>query len=91
VVDPAHDAERIAEALLEELVRSASNKGCTVVEAVQPDDPATLASWERLGLPRRPAHPTIVTAAGVAARHPMNTGRAAPRAGRANPDPEESS
>ena len=40
VVDPAYDAERITDALLEELLRSASNKGCTVVEAVPPDDPA---------------------------------------------------
>ncbi len=69
VVDPAHDAERITEALLEELLRSASNKGCTVVEAVPPDDPATLTRWERLGF--TPAGPRIqrtVTAAGVAAR-----------------------
>jgi len=69
VVDPAHDAERIAEALLEEMLRSASNKGCTVVEAVPPDDPATLASWERLGfVPAGPRLQRIVTAAGVAAR-----------------------
>ena len=33
---PDHDAERITEALVEELLRSASNKGCTVVET----DPA---------------------------------------------------
>ena len=69
VVDPAHDAERITEALLEELLRSASNKGCTVVEAVPPDDPATLTRWERMGF--TPAGPRIqrtVTAAGVAAR-----------------------
>jgi len=71
VVDPAYDAERIAEALLEEMLRSASNKGCTVVEAVPPDDPALLSRWERLGF--APAGPRIqrsVTAAGIAARHP---------------------
>jgi predicted N-acetyltransferase YhbS len=69
VVDPAHDAERITEALLEELLRSASNKGCTVVEAVPPDDPATLGSWEQLGfVPAGPRIQRIVTAAGVAAR-----------------------
>ena len=49
VVDPEHDADRITEALLEELLRSASNKGCTVVEAERPDDPAALARWARMG------------------------------------------
>jgi GNAT superfamily N-acetyltransferase len=69
VVDPAHDTERITEALLEELVRSASNKGCTVVEAVPPDDPAILARWEQLGFaPAGPRIQRIVTAAGVAVR-----------------------
>jgi predicted N-acetyltransferase YhbS len=69
VVDPAYDAERITEALLEELLRSASNKGCTVVEAVPPDDPATLTRWEQLGFgPAGPRIQRIVTAAGVAAR-----------------------
>jgi hypothetical protein len=37
------------DALIEELVRSASNKGCTVVEAVRPDDPAERTRWERHG------------------------------------------
>lgn len=69
VVDPEYDAERITDALLEELLRSASNKGCTVVEAVPPDDPATLTRWERLGFaPAGPRIERIVTAAGIAAR-----------------------
>jgi GNAT superfamily N-acetyltransferase len=69
VVDPAFDAERITEALLEELLRSASNKGCTVVEAVPPDDPATLKRWERMGFaPSGPRIERTVTAAGIAAR-----------------------
>ena len=49
VVDPEYDAERITEALLEEMIRSASNKGCTVVEADRPDDDAALARWARMG------------------------------------------
>ena len=49
VVDPEHDADRITEALLEELLRSASNKGCAVVEADRPDDDETLARWSRMG------------------------------------------
>ena len=69
VVDPAYDAERITEALLEEVLRSASNKGCTVVEAVPPDDEATLGRWEQLGfVPAGPRIQRLVTAAGVAAR-----------------------
>jgi len=69
VVDPEYDVERVTEALLEELLRSASNKGCTVVEAVPPDDPATLTQWERMGFAQTgPRIERTVTAAGVAAR-----------------------
>lgn len=69
VVDPAYDVDRISEALLEELLRSASNKGCTVVEAVPPDDPAALTRWVRMGFaPTGPRIERTVTAAGVAAR-----------------------
>jgi len=49
VVDPRHDADRITEALIEEALRSARNKGCVVVEAAQPVDPSERARWERLG------------------------------------------
>jgi predicted N-acetyltransferase YhbS len=49
VVDPDYDTDRITEALLEELLRSASNKGCTVVEAERPDDDEALARWARMG------------------------------------------
>ena len=69
VVDPDHDAERITTALLEEVLRSASNKGCTAVEADQPTDPEARSRWERMGF--SPAGPRIarsVTAAGSAAR-----------------------
>jgi GNAT superfamily N-acetyltransferase len=49
VVDPEYDADRVTEALLDEVVRSAQNKGCTVVEADQPEDPAERTRWERHG------------------------------------------
>lgn len=69
VVDPAYDAERISEALLEELLRSAANKGCSVVEAVPPDDPSILTRWIGMGFaPSGPRIQRTVTAAGVAAR-----------------------
>lgn len=69
VVAPDHDAERVTDALMEELLRSASNKGCSAVETNQPDDPASLARLERNGfapagtLLRRP-----VSAAGSSSR-----------------------
>jgi GNAT superfamily N-acetyltransferase len=49
VVDPDHDADRVFDALLEEVLRSASNKGCSVVEAALPDDPAERTRLERHG------------------------------------------
>ena len=49
VVDPDHDADRVTDALLEELLRSARNKGCSIVEAALPDDPAERTRLERHG------------------------------------------
>ena len=68
VVDPEYDADRITEALLEELLRSASNKGCTVVEADRPDADV-LARWQRMGFSEAgPRIQRTVAAAGAAAR-----------------------
>jgi predicted N-acetyltransferase YhbS len=69
VVAPDHDADRVTESLLEELLRSASNKGCSTVEAPVPSDPADLARLERAGF--APAGVTLrrpVSAVGSAAR-----------------------
>jgi GNAT superfamily N-acetyltransferase len=49
VVDPDHDADRVTDALLEEMLRSARNKGCSIVEAALPDDPAERTRLERHG------------------------------------------
>jgi GNAT superfamily N-acetyltransferase len=49
MVDPQHDIDLVTEALIEELLRSARNKGCTVVEAVRPEDPEDRDRWNRLG------------------------------------------
>lgn len=69
VVDPGHDADRVTEALVEELLRSASNKGCSVVETVQPDDPMERTRLERLGFGAAgPRLQRNVTVAGAAAR-----------------------
>ncbi len=48
-VDPRRDVDRFTAALLEELLRSARNKGCTIVEAASPDDSIERDRWERLG------------------------------------------
>ena len=70
VIDAEYDVDRITEALLEELVRSASNKGCTIVEAERPDDADALARWQRMGFSETgPRIHRTVTAAGSAARH----------------------
>lgn len=69
VVAPGHDADRVTDALLEELLRSAGNKGCSTVEAAQPSDPADLARLERAGF--APAGPTLrrpLAAVGTARR-----------------------
>jgi GNAT superfamily N-acetyltransferase len=69
VIDPEYDADRITEALLEELVRSAGNKGCSVVEAERPDDPNALERWQRIGFADAGARiQRTVAAAGTARR-----------------------
>jgi GNAT superfamily N-acetyltransferase len=69
VVDPDHDSDRVSGALIDELLRSASNKGCTVVETAQPDDPATRTRWERHGFAMgRPLMERAVEAVGATAR-----------------------
>lgn len=71
VVDPDHDADRVTGALLEELVRSASNKGCTVIEAALPNGPEAGARWAAHGFTgAAPRIHRIVAAAGSAVRHP---------------------
>jgi hypothetical protein len=57
VVEERHDPDRVTGLLLEELLRSARNKGCTVVEASAPADGSAPAAWERYGF--RAAGPRI--------------------------------
>jgi GNAT superfamily N-acetyltransferase len=67
VVDPEHDADRVTDALLEEVLRSARNKGCSIVEATLPDEPAERTRLERHGFVE--SHPRAecrVAAVGVA-------------------------
>ncbi len=69
VVAPDHDADRVTAALVEELLRSAGNKGCSTVEVAEPSNPAGLARFERAGF--APAGPTLrrpLPAAGSARR-----------------------
>ena len=68
VVDPDHDADQVAPILIDELVRSASNKGCTLVE-VAPEDPAERTRWERQGFAESgPRMERAVVAVGATAR-----------------------
>jgi ribosomal protein S18 acetylase RimI-like enzyme len=48
-IDPRHDPDRVAEMLIEEVLRSARNKGCVAVDAPRPEQPGELARWERFG------------------------------------------
>lgn len=69
VVDPDHDADRVTDALLEEVLRSASNKGCTLVEAGPPAAESALARWTAMGfVPAGPRIQRSVAAAGSTAR-----------------------
>ncbi len=75
VVDLRHDADRVSDVLIEEILRSAKNKGCVAVEAPQPDDPEERARWDRLGF--RESGPRIerrVTADRVSARRTQGSG-----------------
>lgn len=69
VVDADHDTDRVTDALLEEVIRSASNKGCTLVESGLPGDERALARWAAQGfVPAGPRIQRIVAAAGSTAR-----------------------
>jgi Acetyltransferase (GNAT) family len=69
LVASAHDPDGVTIALLDELLRSAGNKGCSTVEVAEPTDPESHARLERAGFSlagpvlRRP-----VAAAGTATR-----------------------
>jgi GNAT superfamily N-acetyltransferase len=69
VVDPRHDADGIADVLIEELLRSAGNKGCATVEVARPADPTERSRWERRGFVEAgPLIERAVTAARVTVR-----------------------
>ncbi len=55
VVGHGFDADRVTDALIEELLRSAKNKGCATVEVVLQDD-ALSARWLRHGFAAATAH-----------------------------------
>ena len=48
-IEPGHELDGVIEALLGETIRTARNKGCTVVEVVRPDDASELERWNRQG------------------------------------------
>ena len=72
VVDPEHDVERISASLIGEMLRSAGNKGCTVVEAGRPKSAAERTRWKKQGF--KPAGPLLERAVSAVGA----TGRRAP-------------
>lgn len=48
-VEPGSETDGVLEALLQELIRSARNKGCVVLEGDVPIEPDDLARWETAG------------------------------------------
>lgn len=48
-VEPGSETDGVLESLLQELIRSARNKGCVVLEGDVPVEPADLARWETVG------------------------------------------
>lgn len=63
VADPRHDAGRVTEALLTEILRSARNKGCAVVEAALSAESPGLAVLERRGFAAAAPRIEIILAA----------------------------
>ncbi len=59
VADPHHDADRVAELLVREVLRSARNKGCVVAEAALRAESPGLTALERYGF--GPAAPRLET------------------------------
>jgi GNAT superfamily N-acetyltransferase len=48
-VEPGREDDGVTEALLHELIRSARNKGCAMLEGAAPVEAAELARWEAVG------------------------------------------
>ena len=48
-VEPGHELDGVVEALLGEVIRTARNKGCVVLESEPPEDAAMLSRWEGAG------------------------------------------
>jgi hypothetical protein len=69
VTDPRHDVDAVADVLIEELLRSARNKGCASVEVARPTDSAARARWDGRGFRE----------AGVLLERPVSAARTAVR------------
>ena len=68
-VEPDYEASGVADALINEVVRSARNKGCVMVEATPAVEPARSRRFEELGFKD----------AGTRLSHPLATQRAPAR------------
>ena len=68
-VEPGYERAGVAEALVNEAIRSARNKGCRLVEASQPVDRSTLERWLELGFEEGDARIVRAVAQPTAARN----------------------
>ena len=48
-VEPGNELDGILEAMLQELLKQARNKGCVALEGTLPEDAADIARWEAVG------------------------------------------
>jgi ribosomal protein S18 acetylase RimI-like enzyme len=67
IVASGHNAEKVADALIEEIMTSARRKGCAIVEVMLPENAALRACWTRQGFNPESAN---IYRAGVPVRAP---------------------
>jgi len=56
VVGQGYDTEEVADALIDEMLRSARNKGCVTVEVMLANNAALRACWQRHGFTEAATH-----------------------------------
>jgi N-acetylglutamate synthase-like GNAT family acetyltransferase len=68
-IEPGHELDGATEVLLREIIRSARNKGCVVLDANVPGEPALLATLEQRGFRQETGRLSLsLAAASIGAR-----------------------
>lgn len=65
-VEPGHELAEVGATLLRELIRTARNKGCVLLEGELPTEPADQGRWEKLGF-RESGRRLVISLAKVSA------------------------